>query len=220
MYPATGATVYVVAADITSSGGFSPSCAIVNRGAGSAYWANSANRRLLLSRTKDGDIWYRPNALGTGGGAASDDHPTDPSGITGRDWADRIVSDDGREWVWSAADTAWIRTNSGPVVNIASTPQTLTAADSGKVFRVNVADCVFNLPATVNGLQYTFVVDTTSAGNGVQLSPVAADNVDGHTDNKDIRSGADARGDSITILGDGDEGWLSESSRGSWTYEP
>ena len=109
----------------------------------------------------------------------------------------------------------------GSVVNISSTPQTLTAADSGKVYRVNVADCVFNLPATEAGVEFTFVVDTVSATTGCSLSPVAADNINGGTDNQDLINTAatDAKGDSVTLIADGDEGWLTKTMHGVWAAE-
>ncbi len=106
----------------------------------------------------------------------------------------------------------------GPVTNVTSTPQTLTAADSGTVYRVNVADCVFNLPATEEGLVYHFVVDTVSATTGCALSPVAADNINGAADDADLTNTAatDVRGDSVSIVGDGSEGWLTIAMHGIW----
>ena len=119
------------------------------------------------------------------------------------------------------AFSAGSKYSDGGVNNITSTPQTLTAADSGKVFRVNVADCVFNLPATEEGLFFHFIVDTVSATTGCSLSPVAADNINGGTDNKDLINTAatDVRGDAVTLIGDGSEGWLTMSMHGIWAEE-
>ena len=98
---------------------------------------------------------------------------------------------------------------------------TLTAADSGTIYRINVADAVVTLPATEVGLVFGFVVDTVSATTGCSLSPVAADNINGGTDNKDLINTAatDVKGDSVILYGDGDEGWLTISMHGIWAEE-
>ena len=74
----------------------------------------------------------------------------------------------------------------GPVVNQTTAAFTVTAADSGTIYRINVADAVVTLPSTAAGLQYIFVIDTVSATTGCSLSPAAADNINGGTDNKDL----------------------------------
>ena len=109
----------------------------------------------------------------------------------------------------------------GTVVNQTSATLTLTAADSGKTYRVNVADLVVTLPSTDAGLEYTFVVDTVSATTGCSLSPAAADNINGGTDDKDLINTAatDVKGDSVTLIADGDEGWLTKSMHGIWAAE-
>lgn len=108
-----------------------------------------------------------------------------------------------------------------PITVLSATPVTLTAADSGKVFQVAVADCVVNLPATEDGLDYTFVVTTLSAVTGCSVSPAAADNINGGTDNKDYINTAatDAVGDSIRVRGNGTTGWLTTEMHGVWAAE-
>ena len=121
--------------------------------------------------------------------------------------------------------SAGTRYNSGPVVNITTAATTLTAADSGKIFRVNVADAVFTLPAMADGdmegVFYTFVIDTVSATTGCSLNPGLADNFNGGTDNKDLINTAatDVRGDSVTIVSDNSEGWLTTAMHGIWAEE-
>ena len=117
--------------------------------------------------------------------------------------------------------THWNKKYVSGYEDVTSTPRTLTDADHGKVFRVNVADCVFNLPSTEAGLVFHFVVDTVSATTGCQLSPAAADNINGGTDNKDLINTAatDAKGDSVTLIADGSEGWLSIHMHGVWAAE-
>ncbi len=98
---------------------------------------------------------------------------------------------------------------------------TVLASESGTIFVVTAADVKFTLPATVKGLIYTFVVKTLSTTTGLQVDPVAADNINGGTDNKDLINTAatDAVGDSVTIIGDGDAGWLTMSKVGTWAAE-
>ncbi len=105
--------------------------------------------------------------------------------------------------------------------NYTTAATTLTAADSGTVYRINVADAVVTLPATEVGLVYTFVIDTLSATTGCSLSPVAADSINGGTVNKDLINTAatDVVGDSVTLYGDGDEGWLTIGMHGIWAAE-
>ena len=104
-----------------------------------------------------------------------------------------------------------------------TTAQTLTAADNNRVFLAAAANLVFTLPSTVEGLRFTFVTHTVSAGTGTSLSPAAADAIHHTTsvDNKDlINSGAsDVEGDSVTVVGDGVDGWWVESIFGTWAKE-
>lgn len=108
-----------------------------------------------------------------------------------------------------------------PLVAVSATPLTLTAADSGKIFQIKVADCVVNLPATEDGLDYTFVVTTVSATTGCSISPVAADSINEGTDNKDYINTAatDAVGDAIRVRGNGGTGWLTTEMHGIWAAE-
>ena len=100
---------------------------------------------------------------------------------------------------------------------------TVKASESGKVFIAAAADVVFTLPATEAGLRYTFITKTVSASTGTSISPAAADAIHYATsvDDKDlINSGAtDVEGDSVTLVGDGAEGWWVESITGTWAKE-
>lgn len=119
------------------------------------------------------------------------------------------------------AFSAGSKYSAGPVVNVTTAAQTLTEADSGTIYRVNVADAVFALPETKEGLTFTFVVDTVSSTTGCSLSPAAADNINGGADNKDLINTAatDVKGDSVTLVADGDEGWVATSMHGIWAAE-
>jgi len=119
------------------------------------------------------------------------------------------------------AVTNWAKDFVTGYENVTGAAQTLTVEDHGKVFRVNVADCVFTLPSTEAGLVFHFVVDTVSATTGCSISPAAADNINGGTDDKDLINTAatDVKGDSVTVIGDGSEGWLALSQHGIWAAE-
>lgn len=104
---------------------------------------------------------------------------------------------------------------------------TLTEADSGKVVVVNAAASkVLTLPATAAGLTFTLVHAVAStSGAGHSISPVAADLVRGNgitpADNKDlICTQATSRiGDSVTLVGDGVDGWYITAITGTWARE-
>lgn len=102
---------------------------------------------------------------------------------------------------------------------------TVTAADSGTTF-VNTqgaSTTVFSLPATVAGLEYTFI--ESNASGEITVRPVAADKIMGKgitaADDKDyVNTGAsNAVGDLITIRGDGVDGWWVVAERGTWARE-
>lgn len=119
------------------------------------------------------------------------------------------------------ATTHWNKDFVSGYENVTSATQTLTAEDHGKVFRVNVADAVFTLPSTEAGLVFHFIIDTVSTTTGCSLSPAAADNINGGTDDKDLINTAatDVKGDAVTLIGDGSEGWLTLSMHGIWAAE-
>lgn len=127
----------------------------------------------------------------------------------------------GNEMVFATGST----TRYKPVITKA-TNYTVTAEDSGAVFYATAADVVFTLPATQEGLEYTFIVGVASGGTGVSISPAAVDKLTGRgvatpLDDKDlINTGAtDVVGDSVTIRGDGADGWYIIDSEGIWARE-
>lgn len=97
--------------------------------------------------------------------------------------------------------------------------------ESGTVFVATAADVEFTLPTTAAGLWYTFVFKVPSAGTGGQVSPRSTDKIMGNgftsADNKAaINSGAtDREGDSITVVGDGLDGWFIVNLTGTWARE-
>lgn len=102
---------------------------------------------------------------------------------------------------------------------------TVLASQSGMTFLCKAVDMVMTLPASVAGLVYTFIVHTVSSGTGLSIDPVAADAIMGNgltsVDDKDLINTAatDAEGDSVTIVGDGADGWWITSINGTWAKE-
>jgi hypothetical protein len=97
---------------------------------------------------------------------------------------------------------------------------TLTAADSGKIFSIGTADIVATLPATSNGLRYTFVIAAAglSASTGFSVSPVAADKIMGNgftsADDQDaICTGATDREGDLSL------GWYITRVIGTWARQ-
>ncbi len=111
-----------------------------------------------------------------------------------------------------------------PIVNIAAS-RTVTVAESGTVFFLKATDLKMTLPSTAAGLTYTFIVHTVSSSTGAQIDPASADAIHGaglaSTDNKDLINtpGTDAEGDSVTIVGDGVDGWWITAINGTWAEE-
>jgi hypothetical protein len=72
---------------------------------------------------------------------------------------------------------------------------------------------------------YTFIVKTLSSTTGFSVSPAAADAIHGggltSVDDKDLinTAASDAEGDTVTIIGDGVDGWWITSIVGTWAKE-
>ena len=98
---------------------------------------------------------------------------------------------------------------------------TLTLEDSGKVFVMTVADKVFTLPSTVNGLVYTLVTGVLGGSTGLSVSPAAADKLSGGTDDKDFINTAatDILVDWLKVIGNGGDGWWIIGKGGIWAPE-
>ena len=108
-----------------------------------------------------------------------------------------------------------------------SADYTVAPSDSGATIIVAAADKVMTLPPTQAGLWYRFVLAAAglSSGTGLSISPDAADQIAGNgltsVDNKDLilAGSGDAEGDTVTIIGDGTDGWYIVSSIGTWSKE-
>src|SRR5215203_5088267 len=87
--------------------------------------------------------------------------------------------------------------------------------NSDKIWPLTVATAVdLQLPATKLGLKYTLYIGLAAAH---KMTPVAADKfLQGAKTDGQALTGA-AVGDSITVIGDGKDGWLVTSMKGTWT---
>ena len=114
---------------------------------------------------------------------------------------------------------------------------TLTAAQSGGTILQSTNSATLTLPATVAGLEYTFIWVGT-AGQTFNISPNANDKIGGSivdiangnivtaatagvgVDNKDLQlDGGSNVGDRVTIVADGSVGWFIKDGVGSWAFE-
>jgi hypothetical protein len=97
---------------------------------------------------------------------------------------------------------------------------TVTREDSGKTFVIDAADVVATLPATEEGLVFTFYVAAVSAVTGFSVSPQAADKFikGAKADDADLvnTQATEAIGDNVTVMGDGADGWLVLKTEGTW----
>ena len=113
---------------------------------------------------------------------------------------------------------------------------TLRVEDSGKTFMVATDALVITLPATIKGLEYTFMNSGADANNIITVSPVAADGISGTVTlaatvvelsgaiDKDLinTKTTSISGDTTTIVGTGTAGteaWFLKSSTGIWASE-
>ncbi len=103
---------------------------------------------------------------------------------------------------------------------------TVTAEQSGTIFLLEHADdIVVQLPATVAGLEYTFIVQSLAADTlGHIITPAAADKffgVGAPGDDKGAvnTTATEAIGDSITVVGDGVDGWVAIVNKGVWAKQ-
>jgi hypothetical protein len=112
-------------------------------------------------------------------------------------------------------------------IEITTGADSLTAAESGKVMMIDSTTTrIISLPATAAGLTYTITVKTAAtSGNGHQISPVAADKIIDTAitpaDDKDLinTQATGKAGDSVTLVGDGVDGWLVVAKTGTWARE-
>jgi hypothetical protein len=109
-------------------------------------------------------------------------------------------------------------------VIIASASFTLAARDNGAtIIADSTTSVVVQLPSTAKGLRYTLSVKQLTSSGGHAFSPAAADKiyygpVGALADDTDLVCSAatDRVGDSLTLVGDGVDGWVVISAVGTW----
>ena len=121
----------------------------------------------------------------------------------------------------------------GKVIETITANRTLRVEDSGKIFLVATDALVITLPATVKGLDYTFINTGANGNNIITISPQATDGIAGTitlastvvvragtVDTDLVNTKATAKvGDSIRIIGTGIAGvtaYTILSSTGIW----
>lgn len=106
---------------------------------------------------------------------------------------------------------------------------TLTADDSGKTYTIGVDAKTITLPPTEAGVKFTFVMNAARTTVEIVISPNAADGIYGTTnastnvvlsgtDDVDIKNtkATAEKGDCITLVGDGVNGWFVVGCHGIW----
>ena len=108
--------------------------------------------------------------------------------------------------------------------------QTLSNADSGKVFLIGTDALVVTLPATSKAVTFTFINSGADGNNIITISPdandkiigtivnAAADAVCSASDDGDLvnTKATSNRGDRVTLVGDGVDGWYITEGCGIW----
>jgi len=121
----------------------------------------------------------------------------------------------------------------GAIIETIIASKTLGLGDSGTIFLVGTDALVVTLPATKKGVSFTFVNSGADGNNIITISPnaddaiigtianAAADSVSGALADKDIiNTKATAnKGDRITLVGDGVDGWYIVEGVGIWASE-
>lgn len=111
--------------------------------------------------------------------------------------------------------------------------KTLTEADNGKVFLIGTDALVVTLPPTFVGGKFTFINSGADGNNIITLSPDAADAIFGTIANAtaDSTSGGVVdkdfvntkstanKGDRVTLVADGADGWYVSEGVGIWASE-
>jgi len=106
-----------------------------------------------------------------------------------------------------------------------SADYTMTAADSGIVTYIDTDAKTITLPATVVGMVFTFVNSGDDGDVKLTISPNSSDKIQGAgisaADNKDLvnTKSTAKKGDKVTLIGDGADGWFVSEMSGTWVRE-
>lgn len=102
---------------------------------------------------------------------------------------------------------------------------TIDALDGGKIIYVDTDAKIMTLPATDAGLTVTFVNAGAFGAVFMKIAPNSSDQINGvdftAVDNKFIANtkATARRGDYVTLVADGTDGWFVTAIKGVWEYE-
>jgi hypothetical protein len=121
----------------------------------------------------------------------------------------------------------------GVSVETISDDKTLTKEDNNKIFLVDTDAKVITLPPTEQGLKFTFINAGADSDVKLDISPdgddgifgtipnAAVDSVASGTDGDDFYNTKDTanKGDRVTLVADGDDGWYITEGVGIWAND-
>jgi len=121
----------------------------------------------------------------------------------------------------------------GAIVQEITASATLGLGDSGTVYLVGTDALVVTLPATKKGAKFSFINSGSDGNNIITISPnandaiigsianAAADSVASGVADKDIinTKATSNKGDRITLVGDGVDGWYIVEGVGIWASQ-
>jgi len=121
----------------------------------------------------------------------------------------------------------------GAIVQEITASATLGLGDSGTVYLVGTDALVVTLPATKKGAKFSFINSGADGNNIITISPnandaiigsianAAADSVASGVADKDIinTKATSNKGDRITLVGDGVDGWYIVEGVGIWASQ-
>ena len=139
---------------------------------------------------------------------------------------------DGTYWTASQSNV-----NRQKIISSLADGTTLTIGQSGATILQSTNAATITLPATVSGVEYTFIW-IGNPGQTFNISPNSSDKIGGSivdvangsvvtaanngagTDDKDLQLDNGSKiGDRVTLIGDGSLGWFIKDGLGSWAFE-
>jgi hypothetical protein len=122
---------------------------------------------------------------------------------------------------------------SGGLYSRTTVSTTLTASACGNIYTATTGTQVFTLPATVANCKLTFVNGVGGAAGGMQVDPNAADQIfggftlassvvtisDTAGDSINNTAATSVKGDYVTLIGDGVDGWFIVGGQGIWAED-
>jgi len=106
------------------------------------------------------------------------------------------------------------------VEEVTTSSNTLTAAESGKIFVSSYTGTqTVNLPSAAAGLYFTFIDGSSTGGDDLIINPATGDKIDKDTAGQEIRSNTDAYPQMVTLFAEDATDWWTIVRVGTWTQE-